>query len=187
MKQWLDITIRLSCKKSIGLLGNVSPGWWKSFCDSVVSCESMDSWFDQNKSELSISVGSEFLNMLSDINGLFDHMIKILWDCSSDTCTLENSKDLWTSDTLNLRNTVLISENDTDLRWGLTSLGHLDNLFGQIRCWNLHPRRWCFSVWKTSAGNTLSLWVHSTHCFYLIINNDFNTIILIKMKPIKKK
>jgi hypothetical protein len=62
-----------------------------------------------------------------------------------------------------LGNTVLISEDDTDLRRRLTSLGHLDDSFSQICSRDLNPTWWSLSVRKTSAGNTLSLGVHSTH------------------------
>ena len=129
----------LSYKKSICFFGNVSPGWWESLDLSVVSCESVDSGFDQNESEFTIDISSEFLNMLSDVDGFLDKMVKIFWDGGGGTSNLQDSENLGSGDTLNLWDTVLISKNNTDLRWSLTSLGHLDNLGGQITCGNLNP------------------------------------------------
>ena len=88
----------------------------------------MDSRFDQNESEFTIDVSSEFLDMLSDIDGLFDKMVKILWDGGGVSSNLQDSENLGTSNTLNLWDTVLISKNNTNLGWSLASLGHLDNL-----------------------------------------------------------
>ena len=118
-----------SGEKGVGLLGLVSPGWWERLDTSVVSGESVNSRFDEDKSELTVSVGSELLNMLSDVNGLLDKMVKIFWERWCNSVDLQNSEDLGSSDSFNLRNTVLISEDDTDLRWGGSSLGHFDNLF----------------------------------------------------------
>ena len=88
----------------------------------------MDSGFDQNKSEFTIDIGSEFLNVLSDVDGFLDKMVKIFWDGGGGSSNLEDSEDLRSSDTFDLWDTVLISENNTDLGWSLASLGHLDNL-----------------------------------------------------------
>ena len=152
-----------SCNQGTGFLGLVSPGWWKSLDVSVVSSKSVNSGLDENESEFAVSISSEFLNMLSDVDSLLDHVEEILWDRWSNSLNLENSKDLGSGDSLNLRNSVLISQNDTDLRRRLTSLGHLDDFFSQISCRDLNPAWWSLSVRKTSTGNTLSLGVHSTH------------------------
>jgi hypothetical protein len=121
-----------SCNEGRGFLGLVSPGWWKSLDSSVVSCKSVNSGLDKNESEFAVSIGSEFLNMLSDIDSLLDHVEEIFWDRWGDTLNLQDSEDLGSGDSLNLRNTMLISQNDTDLRRRLTSLGHLDDFFSQI-------------------------------------------------------
>merc|ERR1711939_1285019 len=90
-----------SCNESFGFLGLVSPGWWKCFGKSV------DSGFNQDQSEFSVSVGSEFLDMLSNIDGFFDKMIEIFWEVWSGSLYLEDSEDLGSSDMADLRNTVL--------------------------------------------------------------------------------
>ena len=88
----------------------------------------MDSGFDQNESEFTIDISSEFLNVLSDVDGFLDKMVKIFWDGGGGSSNLKNSEDLGSGDTLDLWDTVLISKNNTDLGWSLSSLGHLDNL-----------------------------------------------------------
>ena len=132
----------------------------------------MDSGLDQNESEFTVFIGSEFLNMLSDIDGFLDKMIKIFWDGRSDTIDLQDSENFRSSHTTDLGDTVLISQNDTNLGRRRALLGQLDDLFGQITSRNLNPAWWSFSVWKASSRDTLTLGVHSTHCLYLIINNE---------------
>jgi len=121
--------IASSCDKGIGLLGLVSPCWWEGLGLSVVSCKSMNSGFDENQSEFSVSVCSELLNMLSNIDGFFDKMIEIFWEAWCDSGNLKNSKNLLSCNRFDLWNTVLISENNTNLRRRRTSFGHLDDLF----------------------------------------------------------
>ena len=106
-----------SCNEGVGLLGVVSPGWWEMLGVSVVTSKSVNSRLDEDKSELAVPVGSELLNVLSDVDSLLDKMIEVLWEGWSHTLNLEDSQDLGASDTLNLRDSVLISENDTDLGW----------------------------------------------------------------------
>ena len=92
----------------------------------------MDSRFDQNESEFTVDISSEFLDMLSDVDSFLDKMVKIFWDGSGDSGNLEDSENLGTSNTLNLWDTILISKNNTNLRWRLSSLGHFNNLGCQI-------------------------------------------------------
>ena len=106
-----------SCNEGIGLLGVVSPGWWEVLGVSVVPSESVNSGLNENESELAVSIGSEFLNVLSDVDSFLDKMIEVLWKGRGHTLNLENSQDLGASDTFNLGDTVLISENHTDLGW----------------------------------------------------------------------
>ena len=71
--------------------------------------------------------------MISHIDGFFDKMIEIFWEVWSDSGYLEDSENLLSSDMLDLRDTVLIPEYNTNLGWRGASLGHLDDLLGQIR------------------------------------------------------
>jgi hypothetical protein len=96
----------------------VSPGWWEALHGSVISSKSVNSRFDEDKSEFTVFIGSEFLDMLSDVNGLLDKMVKIFWNGWSNSVKLQNSQDFLSSDSTDLGDTVLISEEDTNLRRG---------------------------------------------------------------------
>lgn len=63
----------------------VLPGWWENTGGSVVSGKTVDSGFDQNKSELGVLVLSVLFQVLSDRNSLLDKVVKIFWDFRSDT------------------------------------------------------------------------------------------------------
>ena len=64
--------------KCVGLLGNVSPGGTEALNVTVVACESVDSAFGANESELGISVSSELFQMLADVDGSFDEVVEVL-------------------------------------------------------------------------------------------------------------
>ena len=95
---------------------------------SVVSGESVDSRFDENESELAVSVLSVSLQMLSDVDSLLDHVVKILGEGGGQPVLLEDSHDLVAGDTLDLGDTVVVSKNNTDLGWGAASPCHLQDL-----------------------------------------------------------
>jgi hypothetical protein len=96
---------------------------------SEISAESVDSGFDKNESELSISILPVSFQMLSDRHGLLDQVIEIfgdLWCATLDiikshdityflTILLQDSQDLSTSQESDLGNTVLISQGNTNL------------------------------------------------------------------------
>lgn len=123
----------------------------------------MDSGLDQNKSEFAILVGSLLLNMLSHVDGLLDQVVEVLGQRWSHSVDLQNSQNLRSSHALNLRNAVLISQKNANLRWGRASLSQLNHLVSQVLSGNMNPAGWGLSVWKTSSGNTFSLAMHSTH------------------------
>ena len=77
----------------------------------------MDSRFNKDESEFAVFVSSILLDMLSDVDGLLDKLVKIFRESWGNSVDLQDSENLRTSDALNLRNTVLISEEDTNLRW----------------------------------------------------------------------
>lgn len=90
---------------------------------SVVASESVDSALDEDKSELSVLVLSVLLQMFPHIDGLLDEVVEVLWELGSQSVLLQDSEDLIASDTFDLRNTIVISEDNTDLRWRATLLG----------------------------------------------------------------
>ena len=61
-----------SGEKGVGLLGLVSPVGGERFNFSVVSCQSVDSGFNEDQSEFAVLVRSMLLDMLSDVDGLFE-------------------------------------------------------------------------------------------------------------------
>ena len=94
----------------------------------------MDSALDEDEAELAILILSVSLQVLPNVHGLLDQVVEVLGDLRSETVLLQDSEDLVSSDSLNLRNTVVVSEDDTDLRGGGALLGELNNLFDQFIC-----------------------------------------------------
>ena len=94
----------------------------------------MDSALDEDEAELAILILSVSLQVLPNVHGLLDQVVEVLGDLRSETVLLQDSEDLVSSDSLNLRNTVVVSEDDTDLRGGGALLGELKNLFDQFIC-----------------------------------------------------
>ena len=94
----------------------------------------MDSALDEDEAELAVLILSVSLQVLPNVHGLLDQVIEVLGDLRSETVLLQDSEDFVSSDSLNLRNTVVVSEDDTDLRGGGALLGELNNLFDQFIC-----------------------------------------------------
>jgi hypothetical protein len=68
-----------------------------------------------------------------------------------------------TSNNLDLGNTVGVTENNTDLRWGCALLGQLADLVDNLLRGGLQPRWWSAGVWDGGGRNALSVAVHATH------------------------
>ena len=118
--------------EGVSLLRLVLPGGGKGLDLSVVSGKSVDSGLNENKSEFTILIGSELLNMLSDVDSLLDQAVKILGKLRSDTVDLKESQNLGSSDTLDLWNTVAISEDNTNLRRSGTLSSKFHNLLSEV-------------------------------------------------------
>lgn len=56
--------------------------------------------------------------MLSDRDSLLDEGVKVLRERGSETVHLEDTEDLVTSDAANLSDTVGVTKDNADLRWG---------------------------------------------------------------------
>ena len=52
--------------------GFVLPVWWQNSACLVVPCQSVDTRFDENKTELGIAVLAVTLQVLADAHGLLD-------------------------------------------------------------------------------------------------------------------
>ena len=94
----------------------------------------MDSALDEDESELAVLVLSVPLQVLSHVDSLLDKLVEVLGNLRGEAILLQDSEDLVSSDSLNLRNAVVVSEDDTDLRGGGALLGELNNLFDQFIC-----------------------------------------------------
>lgn len=77
------------------------------------------------------------------------------------TVGLEDSEDLVSGNALDLGDTVRVTENDTDLGWGETSSGELEDLVGNLLRGGLGPRRLRTTVRESRSAHTLSFRVHS--------------------------
>lgn len=117
----------------------------------------MDSRFDQNQSELSVLVLSVSFQVLSDGDSLLDQVVQVFWDLWSQTVGLQDSHDLVTSDDTGLGNTVSISQQDTDLRWGQTLSGVLGDLLNDSVRRRLVPSWSISGVWKSGRRDTFTL------------------------------
>lgn len=117
----------------------------------------MDSGLNQNQSELGVLVLSVSLQVLSDRDSLLNQEVQVLWNLWSQTVGFQDSQDLVTGDDLSLGNTVSVSQQNTDLRWGQTLSGVLDDLLNNLVGGQLEPSWSVSRVWNSGGGNTLSL------------------------------
>jgi hypothetical protein len=119
--------------------------------------------------------------MLSDVDSLFNQVVAVLWELWGESILFQDSQDFVTSDTPNLWDTGSILKHYTNLRWGLSFSCHFEDLISDIACRNLYPAWWSSSVWQAPSGDTLTLSMHSSHFFYLIIKNDIFNIVSSKV------
>ena len=136
--------------------GFVSPVSRKLSCGSVVSCQSVDAGFDQNKTELGVLVLSVALQVLADLDGLLDKHVEILGNLGGEAVGLEDADDLLSGDGLDLRDTVGVTQDDTDLGRGQALLGELADVLLDIGGRDLRPRGWSALVGAGALRDTLS-------------------------------
>jgi len=103
------------CDKSASSSALVSPGWWQNTDGLIVAGETVNTRFDENKTELRVLVLAVALKMLPDGDGLLDEHVQVFRNFRCKTGTLEDSKNLVTSDNANLSNSVRVTENNTNL------------------------------------------------------------------------
>jgi len=151
------------CDEGAGSGALVSPGWWENTDGLVVAGETVDSGLDQNEAELAVLVLSVALEVLADGDGLLDEHVKVLWDLWCEAVGLQDTEDLVTSDDLDLSDTVAVTEDDTNLRWGGTLLRELADLVNDLVGSGLEPCWYGARVWNGAVGDTLSLGVKTTH------------------------
>ena len=69
----------------------------------VIPCQSVDSGFDKNKSELGILVLPVPLKMLSDGDSLLDKIVAILWKSWGHSLSFQDTEDFVSSDKSDLK------------------------------------------------------------------------------------
>ena len=94
----------------------------------------MDSALDEDEAELAVLILSVSLQVLSDVDCFLDEVVEVLWNFGGKSVLLEDSEDLVSCDSLDLGDSVVVSEDDTYLRGRSALLGELNNLFYQFIC-----------------------------------------------------
>lgn len=75
----------------------------------------MDSGFDEDEAELGVFVLAVAFEVLADGDGFADQHVEIFGDFRGETIGFEDSKNFVASDDFDLRDTMTIPQNDTDL------------------------------------------------------------------------
>ena len=76
----------------------------------------MDSALNEDESELTVLIFSVSLQVLSNVDSLLDEVVQVLWNFRGKSVLLQDSENLVTSNSLNLRDSVVVSKDHTDLR-----------------------------------------------------------------------
>jgi hypothetical protein len=129
----------------------------------VVTSKTVNTRLDKNQTILGVLVLSVTFQVLTDGDSLLDKMVQVFGNFGSETAGLQDTEDLVTSDGSNLRNTIRVTKDDTNLRGSKTLLGiladHVNNFFRS----SLDPRRRSTAIREGTARDTLTRSVHTTH------------------------
>jgi len=118
-----DSMARFLCNQGAGSSALVSPGGWEGTDGLVVAGQTVNTGLDENEAELGVLVLAVALEMLADGDSLLDKHVQVFWNLWCKTIAAENAEDLVPCDDLNLRNSVGIPQDNTNLRWGGTFAG----------------------------------------------------------------
>jgi hypothetical protein len=105
----------------------------------VVTGKTVNTGLNKNQTELRVLVLAVALQVLADGDSLLDELVQVFRDLRSETVGLQDTKDLVTSNTLDLGNTVGVTENDTNLRRRQTLLSKLEDLLADFLGGSLDP------------------------------------------------
>ena len=123
----------------------------------------MDSGFDQNQSKLGVHVLAVSLQVLAHGHGFLDQTVQIFRQSRRQTLTLQDAHDFGVGHRGHLRDAVVISQDDADLRRRHAFLRHLrDHVFDFIRGGFAPERRRSFER-DGRFGHPFSFAVHATH------------------------
>lgn len=146
----------------------------------------MDTGLDENKTELGVCQGNKkkssiwqfardikrpqrtlvvpvALEVLSDGDSLLDQVVKIFRNGRGESVGLEDPENLVSSNALDLGNSVGIPEDNTDLRWGETLTGELEDVVGDLVGGQFQPTGSRSLVGQSRPGDTFVGVVHSSH------------------------
>jgi len=139
----------------------------------VVPGESVDSGLDENESELGVLVLPALLEMLSDVDGLLDEEVEVLWDLWGESVSLEDSQNLAGGDGSDLGDTVGVTQDDTNLGGCVSLLGELADVLGDLGGGDLEPGWRGPLVGESAGAHSLSLAVHATHGGLVLVSGEF--------------
>ena len=74
----------------------------------------MNTRLDADKSELGVGILSLLLQVLANLDSLLDEVVEVFGDLGGKTRLLQDSEDFATGDAFNLRDSMAISESNTD-------------------------------------------------------------------------
>ena len=77
----------------------------------------MDFRLDKDKAELGVRVLAVALEVLAHGDSLLDEAVKVLGDLRCEAVLLQQTQDLGASHPLDLRDSILVTQDNTNLRW----------------------------------------------------------------------
>lgn len=124
----------------------------------------MDTGLNKNEAVLGVLVLAVTFQVLAHGDGLLDQVVKIFRDLGSHTVSLKDTDNLVASDSLDLGNTMGITEDDTNLSRRKTLLGILADQVNDFLRAGLQPGGSRATIGEGTAGDTLTtriLFVHT--------------------------
>jgi hypothetical protein len=91
----------------------VFPCWRENGLDHVVAGETVDTRFDQDKTELAVDVLTVTFQMLAHADGTLDEEVEILWDVWFQSDGLHDAEDFVAVDEADLGDAMGVSEDNT--------------------------------------------------------------------------
>jgi hypothetical protein len=122
----------------------------------VVASKTVDTGFNENQTVLGALVLAVAFHVLTDGHSLLDQVVQIFRDFGSETAGLEDTEDLVTSNTLDLRDTVGVTKDNTDLGRRETLLGVLADHVNDFFRRGLDPRGRSTAIREGTARDTFT-------------------------------
>ena len=151
------------CHQGACASGFVSPRGRKLLRTFVVSCQTVNTGFDQNQSELGIQILSVLLQVLTHGHGFTNHVVQILRDLRCQSLVLQNTKNLTSGDGFDLSDSLTVSQVGADGRRGESLTGECCDLLHHLTCGCFQPRRNGATVRERASANSLAISVHAAH------------------------